>query len=83
MGRCQTTCGATTSYDTVLYVRNPGCSGPDLACNDDTPGCGTAGSSYHGSRLVLPVLAGQTYVIVVDGYNGRSGTFTLNVSPPP
>ena len=78
------TCGAAgTSYDTVLYVRDPGCAGADLACNDDTPGCGTASNTYHGSRLTIGVTAGRTYVIVVDGYNGRNGTFTLSLVPPP
>jgi len=28
------------------------------------------------------VTAGETYVIVVDGYNGRSGSFTLTITPP-
>jgi hypothetical protein len=78
------TCGASaTSYDTILYVRNARCDGAELACNDDTPGCGTASNTYHGSRLALSVTAGQTYVIVVDGYNGRNGTFTLSLVPPP
>ena len=40
-------------------------------------------TALAGLGLALAVTAGRTYVIVVDGYNGRSGTFTLNVSPPP
>jgi len=28
------------------------------------------------------VAAGQTYFIVVDGYSGSSGSFTLSVTPP-
>jgi len=28
------------------------------------------------------VTAGQTYYIVVDGYNGTQGTFSLTVTPP-
>jgi hypothetical protein len=77
------TCGAdVTSYDTVMYVRSGVC-GAQLACNDDTAGCPTGSNpSYHGSRIALSVVAGQTYTIVVDGYNGRNGTFQLLVIPP-
>ena len=76
------TCGAT-AYDTVLYARSGSCSaGPQLACNDDTPGCGAGGGPNRGSRLSLAVTAGQTYFVFVDGYNGGSGSYTLTVSPP-
>jgi hypothetical protein len=82
-GAVLTTCGASgTSYDTVLYVRSGACGGAELGCNDDTSGCATASNSYHGSVLSLTVVAGQTYIIVVDGYNGRNGSFTLNLTPP-
>src|SRR5262249_31641191 len=30
------TCGAGTAFDTVLYVRQGSCTGPEIACNDDT-----------------------------------------------
>ncbi|MEO6028891.1 MAG: hypothetical protein ABIR79_18665, partial [Candidatus Binatia bacterium] len=77
------TCGAgDTSFDTILYVRAGVCTGTEEACNDDAPGCASATTSDHASRLDLAVTAGQTYVIVVDGYNGRSGSFTLTVTPP-
>jgi hypothetical protein len=66
----------------VLYVRSGGCAGGELACNDDTVGCGTASGSNHGSRLTMDVVAGQTYFVVVDGYNGKSGNFSLTVTPP-
>jgi len=77
------TCGtAETAFDTVLFVRAPGCAAADAACSDDTPGCATASGARHGSRLALPVVAGETYLIVVDGYNGKRGPFTLTVLPP-
>lgn len=66
------TCGS--SYDTVLYIREGGCSGSQLACNDDS--CGT------GSWITPSVTAGQTYTIVVDGYRGANGAFVLTVTPP-
>ncbi len=78
------TCGSATLYDTVLYMRSGTCGGPELGCNDDTAGCGTGEpNEYHGSRLSPTVTAGQTYYIVVDGYNGARGSFSLNVIPPP
>jgi hypothetical protein len=77
------TCGGGTSYDTAVYVRSGSCAGTELACNDDTPGCANGEpSSYHGSSISLSVTAGATYVIVVDGYADRRGTFTLNVVAP-
>ncbi len=79
------TCGAATTYDTVLYLRTGACStgGTEVACNDDTPGCGTGEpNSYHGSKITPTVTAGVTYYIVVDGYSGHNGTFSLSVTPP-
>jgi hypothetical protein len=79
------TCGATTRFDTVLSLRRGSCdSGQELACNDDTEGCavnnGEENAPRNGSRVTLPVTAGETYYIVVDGYDGRFGTFTLTVT---
>lgn len=74
------TCGAGTGYDTVLYVRNGGCTGADLACSDDA--CDVAGLPHKGSLVTPRVTAGTTYYIVVDGFAGRSGAFTLSVTAP-
>jgi hypothetical protein len=77
------TCGKTT-YDTVVYVRNTVCNGREAACNNDSIGCTTTEPSLsHGSRLSMLVLAGETYMIVVDGRGDAKGDFTLNVTPPP
>lgn len=65
------TCGPR-DYDTILSVRTGTCAGPELACNDD--------ACDLGSRIVMPVVAGETYVIVVDGYGGDAGQFTLQVA---
>src|SRR5206468_11168720 len=62
------TCGAGTSFDTVLYLRRGACaSGPEVAagCNDDT--CANASGRFRAPRLPPPVTAGQPYFIVVDG----------------
>src|SRR6059058_1304202 len=77
------TCGAGTTFDTVLYLRSGACaSGPEVAagCNDDA--CTNATGLNRASRLAPTVTAGQTYFIVVDGYGGAQGTFSLTVTPP-
>src|SRR5438046_1032956 len=77
------TCGAGTSFDTVLYLRSDVCaSGPEMAagCNDDA--CADASGLVRASRITPTVTAGQTYFIVVDGYGGATGTFSLTVTPP-
>jgi hypothetical protein len=68
------TCGATT-FDTLvgIYVgSNVAALGP-IAFNDDS--CG------ERSQAVLNAVAGTTYNIVVDGYDGVAGTFTLSWGP--
>ncbi len=77
------TCGTTTHFDTVVYVRGDACNGTTLACNDDTAGCTTGEpNDHHGSQISLAVTAGRTYLIVVDGYNGAAGTYALTVTAP-
>jgi hypothetical protein len=36
----------------------------------------------EASRVIANVTAGQTYYVVVDGYNGKKGNFALTVTPP-
>src|SRR5438876_863552 len=75
------TCGAGTTFDTQLYLRSGSCAGgPEVGCNDDA--CPNATGLNRASRLTPTVTAGQTYYIVVDGYNGAQGTFSLTVMPP-
>jgi len=72
------TCGAATDFDTVLYLRSGNCNtGTEVACNDDTGGCG----SGFQSTITPAVTAGTTYFIIVDGY-ATSGNFTLSVTSP-
>jgi hypothetical protein len=65
-------CGS--AYDTVLYIRQGGCRGAEIDCHDD--------DCRLSSSLGVLVFAGRTYTIVVDGYSGLSGSFTLAVTPP-
>ena len=80
------TCGTGTTFDTIAYLRTGCATGAELTCNDDTIGCGVAdgtpNASRHGSRLQPAVTAGQTYYIVVDGWAGAQGAFSLTVDPP-
>ena len=63
-------------------MRTGSCGGAEVFCNDDTLNCPTQTNTYHGSSLTFSVTAGQPYVIIVDGYNGKSGTFALTIVPP-
>jgi hypothetical protein len=60
-----------SSFDTILHVHDGGCGGASLGCNDDTMGL--------QSSLSIPLVAGQTVVVVVDGFGGAAGNFTLHI----
>jgi hypothetical protein len=71
-------------YDTKVFVYAGSYTpGAPYACNDDA--CGDDGWKSLIPRM--QVLAGQTYYIVVDGYGGDFGDYTLSVdyttAPPP
>ncbi|WP_437636266.1 MXAN_6577-like cysteine-rich protein [Sorangium sp. So ce854] len=62
-----------SSFDTVVHVRDGTCGGASLGCNDNTAGV--------QSRLAVPLVAGQTVVVAVDGSGAAaSGAFTLNIN---
>jgi hypothetical protein len=64
-------CGS--SFDTGIAVyRND--AGTMVACNDDY--CGVQSQVDD-----VPIAAGNTYYLVVTGYNGYSGAYTINVTP--
>jgi len=74
-------CGSL--YDTKLYVFE-NVAGNVVACNDDFWYDATCG--YYTSFIdCLQLTAGNTYYIVVDGYSGAFGAYTLAVTecPPP
>lgn len=60
-----------SAFDTVAYLLDATCTGPELACNDDAGGPAAAASAY--------LLAGQDVVIVVDGA-GAAGSFQLQIA---
>ena len=64
-----------SSYDTLLYVRDGGCSGQELGCDDDTGGNLT-------SLLQLSLAAGQHVIVFVDGWGTMSGSYVLQIMTP-
>ena len=68
-----------SDYDTLMYIRDGGCDGPQLACNDDTM---TMSGLELWSTINLDLSAGQTVSIFVDAYSGV-GNYVLSVSGPP
>jgi hypothetical protein len=63
-----------SQYDAVLAIYPHGATGEPIVCNDDD-------GSTARSRAAFDAEAGTTYDVVVDGYNGSSGGFTLVVQP--
>jgi hypothetical protein len=63
-----------SGYDTKVYVYE-NAAGNLVGCNDDA--CGSDG--FRSELIGVPVSAGNTYYIVVDGYGGASGTYDLFV----
>jgi len=61
-------CGS--AFDTELYVYQD-TAGNIIGCNDDH--CGLQ------SELTVPVLAGHTYYVIVDGYYNNSGAYHVAV----
>jgi hypothetical protein len=66
-------CGS--SYDTALEVRQMDCAtGLSLGCNDDS--CGLQ------SQLSAMLTAGTPYYVIVDGFGGSTGAYTLGITSP-
>lgn len=69
---------AGSDFDTVLYVLDGSCGGPELACNDDEPD--TVGGH---SALTVPLVAGQDVTAIVEGFLGETGNLELTVDRLP
>jgi len=63
-----------SSFDTVLYMTESTCSGPEIACDDD------GGVAAGASAFTVNTVAAANYMIYVDGYSGGTGTIALNVA---
>lgn len=69
------TCGQA-QFDTKISVFTGDCNA--LACaagNDDAAGC-----SGNSSRVRMLTQAGQSYLVLVHGFNQAAGTFTLSMT---
>ncbi len=53
----------------VLGVRTDDCAGSEVTCQTNCP-------------FTFEVAAGQTYAIIVEGFNNGQGGFTLTLTPP-
>jgi len=60
-----------SDFDTVLHARADDCTGAVLDCNDD--------AVEKASAIKLDLEAGQTIVLVVDGFNRETGQVVLRV----
>ncbi len=57
-------------YDAVLTIRDD--TGGELGCNDDA-------ATKREAELAVPLVAGRTYTVVVDGYRDSEGRYDLSV----
>lgn len=62
-----------SDYDTALVILDGACDAMQLGCNDD--------AIATASELTLDVAGGQSLLVVVDGYDGRTGWFVLDINP--
>jgi hypothetical protein len=65
-----------SAYDTKLALFSDCDPLSEIACIDDSNGT-------LQSELLLDMLAGQTVLVVVDGFDGDTGPFVLNINPGP
>ncbi|MCX4245515.1 hypothetical protein [Paraliomyxa miuraensis] len=61
-----------SGYDTKLSLFSD--CGSEISCNDDTGG-------GLQSQLTLNMAAGEQVLVVVDGFNGATGNWVLNIAP--
>lgn len=73
-------CNGWTDFDTKLYIYDscPPVPGQPVACNDDA--CtSAAGQGYVSALWNVPLTAGVTYYLVVDGYGDAAGAYELEL----
>ena len=64
---------SNSGFDTILSLRDSTC-GTSIACDDDGGDPGTQ------SKLTVTNVAAGNYAVVIDGYSGADGTYTMNVT---
>jgi hypothetical protein len=68
-----------TQIAVYTYTGNCNVFGAAIACNDDAQPCGASGFTYKYSQLQFNSVIGTTYYIMVDGHNGRTGSFYIQL----
>lgn len=63
-----------SGFDTGLAALSGDCDGIEIACNDDSS------QAIVQSDVTIALEQGQTIVLVIDGYNGASGAYSLTIS---
>jgi hypothetical protein len=64
---------SNSSYDTVISMRDAAC-GTEVGCDDDS------GEPGNQSKLTMTDVPAGNYSVVIDGWNGSEGTWTLDVT---
>jgi cysteine-rich repeat protein len=64
-----------TDFDSLIYVREGACGGPEIDC-DDAYGEG-------GESLTVETEANTDYFVFVDGFSGEQGAYRLDVTFTP
>ena len=67
-----------SEYDTKVYVYENSTSSL-LACNDDNMSCTPPVFMYQSLLTDVPLYAGNTYYIVIDGYGSDCGEYVLDI----
>ncbi len=74
-----------SDYDTKVYVYENSCgayqSGTAIACNDDDCTSPNFPDPFVSFLDSVNLTAGNTYYIVVDGYDGECGNYVLDIGP--
>jgi alpha-tubulin suppressor-like RCC1 family protein len=77
-GSCHVdTFGSTFNTLLAVYTGSPVSGLTTIASNDDSP------TNPPASELTFHAVSGTTYHIAVDGYNGASGSITMNLVQTP
>lgn len=63
-----------STFDTVIALRDGGCEGATLACEDDSAGL------TQQSRVTVDLRGGQRVVVAIDGFDARAvGVYSLSI----
>ncbi len=68
-----------SDYDTKLYVYENTVPSTFYACNDDACTTPSYPSPYVSELVNILFTGGNTYYIVIDGYGGEAGNYTLDI----